>query len=507
MGTQQVNFDVPNDGWTGSIDVTLSDLLTDNSIKDFIVLYNGSQEDADELALWSKSSQGTLLTYSGSSLNTGDTVGIRRKTPNKVVQRVAPNSIILSALWNKEFDRLIRWREEKEVFSNPFSTIPEGTVINAPFSSSWDGDETNAPSRNSVYDELTTLVTDYFTGDVDLTTLDSIQYPTRATVPIGGEYGNFVATQSWVYNNGSHNVFQARLSLSETEPFARDITSSNLYLHPYNGNTIWLYNTTDTRWEPSKLSGTVSLALSGLTVALPYDVYVYDNSGTLTLELTEWTDRDTRATSIVRQDGVPVKTGELNKRFIGVLVPRTATTCEIGDDQTVTVSTDMTITYVGLVNYYNTVKTCFKKHSNISDGQYSTFNASNGAYFHDESLNDAYDTTKYELASLALHESINSYLYQFSTDIRTNSGTGIFSWFLIDNNFANDTGTDFDNSPLTSFAVGGINRLTQTSYGSMHIYEPFGTSTRGNWRVGVGGVSSISAIRFRYPHINVTLDI
>ena len=48
-----------------------------------------------------------------------------------------------------------------------------------------------------------------------------------------------------------------------------------------------------------------------------YDVFAYDNSGAVALELTSWTNDTTRATALVLQNGVYSKTGALTRRYLG----------------------------------------------------------------------------------------------------------------------------------------------------------------------------------------------
>lgn len=94
------------------------------------------------------------------------------------------------------------------------------------------------------------------------------------------------------------------------------IASSTLYLHPVNGNSIGLYD--GTSWKIHVVNSQ-SLALSGLTADTLYDVFAYDNAGTLTLELTAWTSSTARATAIDFQDGVLVKSGAATRRYLGTI--------------------------------------------------------------------------------------------------------------------------------------------------------------------------------------------
>ena len=104
---------------------------------------------------------------------------------------------------------------------------------------------------------------------------------------------------------------------------------STLYFTPYNGNLVALYD--GTRWKLYTFTER-SLALSGLTSGLNYDVFLYDNAGTLTLELLAWTNDTTRATALALQDGVHVKTGATTRRYVGTI--RTTSTTTTEDSQT-----------------------------------------------------------------------------------------------------------------------------------------------------------------------------
>lgn len=115
-----------------------------------------------------------------------------------------------------------------------------------------------------------------------------------------------------------------RLTLTTLTPvLSADTTGTTIYLTPYKGNRIALYN--GTKWVPIT-SAEVSLALGTLTGSLPYDVFAYSNSGTLTLELLAWTNTTTRATALVRQDGVWCKTGALTRRYVGTIYTFSTTT-------------------------------------------------------------------------------------------------------------------------------------------------------------------------------------
>ena len=49
------------------------------------------------------------------------------------------------------------------------------------------------------------------------------------------------------------------------------------------------------------------------------DVFIYDNAGTLTLSATEWSNATLRATALTRQDGIWVKSGAEEYRYLGTV--------------------------------------------------------------------------------------------------------------------------------------------------------------------------------------------
>lgn len=102
------------------------------------------------------------------------------------------------------------------------------------------------------------------------------------------------------------------------------VSNTTIYFSPTigYGNQIMLFDGVST-WSPLT-SAEVSIALGTLTASLPYDVFAYNNSGTLTLELLAWTSATARATALVSQDGIWVKTGATTRRYVGTF--RTDTT-------------------------------------------------------------------------------------------------------------------------------------------------------------------------------------
>ncbi len=123
---------------------------------------------------------------------------------------------------------------------------------------------------------------------------------------------------------------EGRLTLVSNDPVpaADTSTATNVYFTPLDGNRVTLYD--GTRWRLYTFSQ-LTLAIGTVTAALPYDVFLYDNAGTLTLEQLAWTSGTARATALVRQDGVWCKTGALTRRYLGTFY--TISTTETADTQ------------------------------------------------------------------------------------------------------------------------------------------------------------------------------
>lgn len=125
----------------------------------------------------------------------------------------------------------------------------------------------------------------------------------------------------------SQGIFSSgRLTLSSGVPIpTTDVSSSTIYYTPYNGDKISLYD--GTNWATYSFTER-SLALGTLISGLNYDVFMYNNSGTLTLELAAWSNDTTRVTALVLTNGVYLKTGALTRRYLGTFRTTATTTTE-----------------------------------------------------------------------------------------------------------------------------------------------------------------------------------
>jgi len=111
-------------------------------------------------------------------------------------------------------------------------------------------------------------------------------------------------------------VCDGRLTLTSGTPFtAADVlAATSVYWTPRHGNRVALYDGVSA-WNIRTFSE-LSIPLGADAANLPYDVFIYDNSGTAAIERLAWTNDAARATALVLQDGVLVKSGATTRRFV-----------------------------------------------------------------------------------------------------------------------------------------------------------------------------------------------
>lgn len=127
-----------------------------------------------------------------------------------------------------------------------------------------------------------------------------------------------LTTETGVALSTSDRTNQGTIYLTPCDRFSGISGSGSARMTIYDGS----------RWK-LHISAELSLALSSLTSDKNYDVFVYDNSGTLTLELSAaWTNDTTRATELVMQDGVLVKDGATTRRYCGTIRTTSTTATE-----------------------------------------------------------------------------------------------------------------------------------------------------------------------------------
>lgn len=102
-------------------------------------------------------------------------------------------------------------------------------------------------------------------------------------------------------------------------------STTNLYVgQPVTGTGMVAGTLIRSINSASQISLTIAANATNTGVSLSfkhanYDVFIYNNSGTIDLDIVAWTDNDTRATALTTQDGVLVLTGSTNKKYIGTI--------------------------------------------------------------------------------------------------------------------------------------------------------------------------------------------
>ncbi len=114
------------------------------------------------------------------------------------------------------------------------------------------------------------------------------------------------------------SVCEGRLTIESGTPYEMLYLNgaTTIYFTPFNGSAIGLY--TGTRWQLLNFSETsLTPALSASKI---YDVFGYDNSGTLALELSAaWSSSTVRTDALTTVGGVYVKSTNNTRRYLGTI--------------------------------------------------------------------------------------------------------------------------------------------------------------------------------------------
>ena len=175
----------------------------------------------------------------------------------------------------------------------------------------------NGPLSSTIIDDL---------SGANLTTLaaGNISSGTVATARLGSgtaSSGTFLrGDSSWAAAapDPALGVAEGRLTATTGTPVTTaDVSgATSIFYTPYIGDKIALYD--GSSWNHRTFTQ-ITISLSGFTAIKPYDVFAYDNSGTVTIETLIWTNNTTRATALAYQNGVLSKSGATTRRYLGTV--------------------------------------------------------------------------------------------------------------------------------------------------------------------------------------------
>lgn len=150
-----------------------------------------------------------------------------------------------------------------------------------------------------------------------------------------------------------------RLTLETGVPVSTSdqLAKTTLYYTQHLHNVISIFD--GSAWQEFA-TAEISVAVPATTVT-PFDVFIYDDAGTRKLETLDWTNDTTRATAIVLQDGVYVKSGATTRKYLGTCrTTGVSGQCEDSEENRL------------VWNHYNKVPRKLKKRDTNTDWTYAT---------------------------------------------------------------------------------------------------------------------------------------
>jgi hypothetical protein len=143
---------------------------------------------------------------------------------------------------------------------------------------------------------------------------------------------------SYAISSAIKSVVNLRMSLSVNSaiPDVDQADSSDIYIHPYNGNEIALYNTSEQSWQIVSFSGVLARSLApASSPSTLYDVYLYNANAAnpslapnIQVEFIAWSNSQTPP-SRANQNGILCKLGDPTRRFVAVMRTTAAGTSRI----------------------------------------------------------------------------------------------------------------------------------------------------------------------------------
>lgn len=184
---------------------------------------------------------------------------------------------------------------------------------------------------NLVSGILNNEIDNYYVPDGDKGDIEVSNSGTIWSISDGSVTSSKIASMAVTANNlsfSSSNVCCGRLTLQSGVPVSTANQSSKtaIFYSPYTGNTIGLYN--GSNWDIVNFT-TIPLNLGTMSSGSLYDIFGYNNNGSLSLELGQaWTNSLSRSTALTVKDGILCKDGALTRRYLGTIRASTSTTTD-----------------------------------------------------------------------------------------------------------------------------------------------------------------------------------
>ncbi len=105
-------------------------------------------------------------------------------------------------------------------------------------------------------------------------------------------------------------------------------SASVIWYVPYTSDKIALWS--GSSWQQYTFNNTTQLNIASLAASKIYDIFAYQVNGTVTLSAVQWATNIDRATQLVLLNGVLVRSGMANMRYLGTI--RTNTTAGTTSD-------------------------------------------------------------------------------------------------------------------------------------------------------------------------------
>jgi len=140
------------------------------------------------------------------------------------------------------------------------------------------------------------------------------------------------SSASWVIPAFDPAANGFRISHNADDSASGDGTFNQIYLAHAASNAVALFDTTAARWlmrYDSGATGGITYPLSGRTPDLPFDMFIYWTGSALALEVQNWASGTARAALLPKLAGVICKNGDLSRRYLGTVRPRSATTYQV----------------------------------------------------------------------------------------------------------------------------------------------------------------------------------